>query len=103
MTERYFEDIDNKKKRSDKCNLNCKYRDVNTNRCLYETCLFEELPPTQQASVSDKCWVCGTQINIGDKAFDNNRLCPKCQAKLIELIQRKDEIISHVESHASHG
>ncbi len=101
--EKYAQNMEEKKNRSDRCDQGCQYKDVSTNKCLYETCLFEELPPTQQSSISDNCWVCGAKISINGKAFDNNRLCPTCQAKLIELIQKKDAIITHIESHASHG
>lgn len=90
MSERYFDNMSEKMSRSDKCGRDCKYKDDKSNKCLYETCLFEEIPPTQLSSIKSKCLLCDEEIDIPAFGFDNNRICEECMDFLKELVKNKD-------------
>lgn len=98
MTERYFDNMEEKKSRSDKCDRDCKYKDSESNKCLYETCLFEEIPPTQLSSIKSKCLLCEEEIDIPAFGFDNNRICKDCMEFLKSLVKNKDLLKDLIEN-----
>lgn len=95
--ERYFENAEEKKNRSDRCSKNCRYRDEVSGKCAHETCLLEELPPIQQPNLATHCQICGKGITVSSTGFDNNRICSTCISKIAELVANKENILTHIQ------
>ena len=87
-----------KMKRSDKCGMDCRFKDEASNRCMFETCLREEIPPLQLGSITSSCIYCGSKMSMSAlSTFSEDRVCPSCR-KIIKLwIDKHIEIINHVE------
>lgn len=76
-----------KMERSDKCPYPCRYKDLGSNKCAFETCLMEELPPTQKDPITVECWVCGSRFSTAvDSIFMDDRICTNCRLKIQELV-----------------
>ena len=105
-TNRRSEESDKEKaKRSDSCNKDsCMFRCASSGKCAFETCLLEELPPLQLKSMAVKCIFCGTQYDKPTvSTFTEDRVCDSCRIIIKKWIDKHAAIISHCESHASHG
>lgn len=65
-------------------NGNCKYLNKTENKCVFETCLFKELPK-HRLPVSTECMICKTdyECNIEDHRLP---ICPNCLLAIRHLV-----------------
>lgn len=98
------EDADSKKILSDGCGLDCRFKDIGSGKCIFETCLLEELPPFQVKKCSVNCFICGKLISDlrPMSIVTDYRVCGDCKEKLVKWIKKCDRIISHVDSCPDH-
>lgn len=97
------EDVDSKKTRSDKCKKDCRFRDTAANKCVFETCLLEELPPFQSENCTVNCFICGNPIGTTSMSIVTDyRVCGDCRAKLKIWIDRCYDITTHVDTCPHH-
>lgn len=98
MDTRSYEDSKSKAKRHEGCNIGgCRFMDESSKKCIFETCLREELPPTQLGSIESTCITCGKKFSMAAlSAFSEDRICPECRTKLSKLVAKCDEILDHI-------
>lgn len=75
------------------CTDNCKFRDEERNRCVFETCIFKQFPFSipYHDTVTKTCESCGEKftVNFDDTVHPYTRLvfclCDKCMNNLTKL------------------
>lgn len=78
-------------------NGNCKYNDIERNRCLFETCILNQFPLSipYHPVFTGRCKICEDKIeyyfddNTTHPFADFTTVCDKCISKIRKLI--KDE------------
>lgn len=97
MDSRSNEERKEKMKRSDSCSRDCRYKDLSSNRCAFETCLLEELPPLQKPSIMVQCCICGTSYNTNAMSmFNEDRICSACRSTIKKWIDNCDAVLTHI-------
>jgi hypothetical protein len=97
MDARSTVDSKEKMKRSDKCSKTCKFKDDSTNKCVFETCLLEEIPPTQISSMQVQCIICGTKYKVPVMTtLTEDRVCTSCRTTLKKWIDNCDAVLTHI-------
>lgn len=91
-------ETDAKKNRSDKCDKpGCKFHDIGSGKCIFETCLLEEIPPLQLKSLAAKCIICGTTYSIpAMDTLQEDRICLSCRVTIKKWIDNCDAILAHI-------
>lgn len=104
MNHRSDENTKEKMERSDDCNKSCIFKDDDNGKCIFETCVQEELPPFQSDSCTIKCIICGDKASVDCMSLlTDHRICNDCRGKLLKWVKNCDTVLEHVKSHASHG
>lgn len=65
-------------------NNDCKFYNVQEKKCLFETCIFKEIP-AHRYPVTNKCIICGTEYQCNIENMRIN-MCVDCLKALRHLI-----------------
>lgn len=97
MDQRSIDKDNEKKNRSDGCNRDCRFKDLASGKCIFETCLLEELPPLQLKSQTVNCSICNASFsNSSMGAFLEDRICPTCRPIIKLWIDNHKAILEHI-------
>lgn len=80
-----------KSERHERCPRPCRFRDVRSHECAFETCLMEEIPPLQLKQIHTQCWVCGKMfISDVESIWATERICFNCREGIQKLLYPPD-------------